>query len=172
VFWWLIASYVVFVLYRIFLDDLMHFFTLKALRLTIGSAVIAAVGFSWVTSVRVTSMCFTYHWRRRLRKFFPSTCRQTSHEINMIVIARQSSARENENTTFGRYLSDCLYCDDCCPALHPLTRPASKNSIGLDLTNEAVTIACYIARSQNCEERLLVSSCVSVRTPVRLETWL
>jgi len=41
--------------------------------------------------------------------------------------------------------------------------------MGLDLTNEAVTFSCFIARSQNCEKRLLASSCVSVRPYARME---
>jgi len=39
----------------------------------------------------------------------------------------------------------------------------------LDLTNEAVTFSCFLARSQNCEKRLLASSCVSVRPYARME---
>ena len=101
-------------------------------------------------------------------KFFPSTRRQTSHVINMIVIARHSS-RETENTMFRRLLSDCLYCEDYCSALHPLICSASKNRMVLDLTNEAVTFSCFIARSQNCEKRLLASSCVSIRPSARME---
>jgi hypothetical protein len=144
----------------------MPIFTCKALRLTIGSAAIAAVGF-FVSGGPFKF--FTHHCRRSLQKFFPSTRRQTSHVINTIVIALQSSSRETENNKFRRLLSDCLYCDDHCSALHPLTCFASKNGMGLDLTNEAATFSCFIARSQNCEKRLLASSCVSIRPSARME---